>query len=152
MERKRYFVGLFGNNELVCEDNGRFYYYIRRMDEQILLDGNKNEKMMKLLKRRNEEEKDVEFDEEMIERGVTMMLSEDGTRWEGDWYNQEPFGFGCLYDGEGNRIYSGFMFEGKKIGFGEEYFADNHKVDYCGNFVNDKRHGWGTSYDRNNNK
>ena len=54
-----------------------------------------------------------------------------------------------MYDGEGNRIYSGFMFEGKKIGFGTEYFADNHKVDYCGNYMNDKRHGWGTTYDRN---
>ena len=74
------------------------------------------------------------------------MLSEDGTRWEGDWFNGKPFGFGSVYDGEGNRIYSGFMFEGKKVGFGTEYFADNHKVDYCGNFVNDKRHGWNSVY------
>ena len=44
------------------------------------------------------------------------------------------------------------MFEGKKIGFGTEYFADNHKVDYCGHFMNDKRHGWGVSYDRNGQK
>ena len=44
------------------------------------------------------------------------------------------------------------MFEGKKIGFGTEYFADTHTVDYCGHFMNDKRHGWGTTYDRNGNK
>ena len=25
-------------------------------------------------------------------------------------------------------------------------------MDYCGNFMNDKRHGWGTTYDRNGNK
>ena len=49
------------------------------------------------------------------------MISEDGSRWEGDWFNEQPFGFGSVYDGEGNRIYSGFMFEGKKVGFGEEY-------------------------------
>ena len=58
----------------------------------------------------------------------------------------------AIYDGEGNRIYSGFVFEGKKVGFGEEYFADTHTVDYCGNFMNDKRHGWGSTYDKNGNK
>ena len=79
-------------------------------------------------------------------------MNEDGSRWEGDWYNEKPFGFGSLFDGEGNRVYSGFMFDGKKIGFGTEYFADNHQVDYCGNFMNDKRHGWGTTYDRNGQK
>ena len=44
------------------------------------------------------------------------------------------------------------MFEGKKIGFGTEFFSDNHQVDYCGHFINDKRHGWGITYDRNGNK
>ena len=44
------------------------------------------------------------------------------------------------------------MFKGKKIGFGTEFFSDNHKVDYCGNFMNDLRHGWGTTYDRNGQK
>ena len=88
----------------------------------------------------------------IVERNVKKILNEDGSRWEGDWLNGFPFGFGSLFDGEGNRIYSGFMFDGKKIGFGEEYFADNHKVDYSGNFINDKRHGWGTTYDRNGQK
>ena len=89
------------------------------------------------------------FDETTIEKKVTKVLNEDGTRWEGDWFNGKPFGFGSVYDGEGNRIYSGFMCEGKKIAFGTEYFADTHMVDYCGNFVNNKKHGWGTTYDRN---
>ena len=87
-----------------------------------------------------------------VKKEVIKKINEDGSRWEGDWYNQQPFGFGSIYDGDGNRIYSGFMFDGKKIGFGTEYFSDNHKVDYCGNFINDKRHGWGTTYDRNGSK
>ena len=87
-----------------------------------------------------------------IERDVKKMLDEDGSRWEGDWYNEQPIGFGSVYDGEGNRMYSGFMFEGKKIGFGTEFFSDNHKVDYCGTFMNGLRHGWGTTYDRNGQK
>ena len=93
-----------------------------------------------------------EMDYNEIEKDVKKVLNEDGSRWEGDWFNEKPFGFGSVYDGEGNRIYSGFMFEGKKIGFGTEYFADNHKVDYCGNYMNDLRHGWGTTYDRNGHK
>ena len=93
-----------------------------------------------------------EVGENEIERCITRLLNEDGSRWEGDWYNDKPFGFGSYFDGVGNRIYSGFMFDGKKIGFGTEYFADNHKVDYSGNFMNDKRHGWGTTYDRNGQK
>ena len=107
---------------------------------------------MRMLKCRRNDNIFEGIDADMIEKGVIKMLNEDGSRWEGDWHNDKPFGFGSLYDGEGNRIYSGFMFEGKKIGFGEEYFADNHKVDYCGNFMNDKRHGWGTTYDRNGQK
>ena len=77
------------------------------------------------------------------------MIGEDGSRWEGDWYDGKPFGFGSYYDGDGNRMYSGFVFERKKVGFGTEYFADTHTVDYCGNFFNDKRHGWGITYNKN---
>ena len=94
----------------------------------------------------------VSFSDEEICRNDRIVISDDGSRWEGDVFNQQPFGFGSFYDGEGNRVYSGFMFEGKKVGFGTEYFADNHTVDYCGNFINDKRHGWGVSYDRNGQK
>ena len=43
-------------------------------------------------------------------------------------------------------------YKGKRVGFGTEFNFDNHKVDQCGNFINDKRHGWGTTYDRNNTK
>ena len=111
----------------------------------------KYEKKMKLkVVWENEREYDG-VDDGTIEKNVKEEL-DDGSRWEGDWYNQQPFGFGCYYDGEGNRIYSGCMFDGKKIGFGTEFFSDNHKVDYCGNFMNDLRCGWGTTYDRNGNK
>ena len=85
-------------------------------------------------------------------KNIVKQLSDDGSRWEGDWYCEKPFGFGSYYDGEGNRMYKGFVFEGKKVGFGEEYFADTHTIDYCGNFMNDKRHGWGSTYDRNGDK
>ena len=62
-----------------------------------------------------------------IDRDITIQLDEDGSRWEGNWYNERPFGFGSLFDGEGNRIYSEFMFDGKKVGFGIDLLDDVQK-------------------------
>ena len=152
MERKSYFLGFGGDEKLVIEKTDLFYYYSKGANRQILLEGNGNDNSIRLLRREPGVDEFVGVEENEIEKNVKKILNEDGSRWEGDWYNEKPFGFGSLFDGDGNRIYSGFMFEGKKIGFGTEYFADNHKVDYCGNFMNDKRHGWGTTYDRNGQK
>ena len=152
MERKQYFFGLFNKYELVCEESDQFHFTSKGNNEQILVEGRKSDYSMKLLKRKSSEENYVTIDENGIEKKVTRQINEDGSRWEGDWYDEKPFGFGSYYDGEGNRMYSGFVFEGKKVAYGLEYFADSHTVDYCGNFMDDKRHGWGTSYDRNGNK
>ena len=149
MEEKRYFLGLLGNYKLVIKDNHQVYYSDSVCGESMLVECSKSDNSMTLLKRRCNADVFVRIDGCEIGKGVKKMLNEDGSRWEGDWYNEKPFGFGSLFDGEGNRIYSGFMFEGKRVGFGTEYFADCSKVDYCGNFINDKRHGWGESYDRN---
>ena len=149
-EERKFQIGLFRANSLHDNGNGKLCYTINTCDDVILLECNRNNNSMRILKRTLKGKDFKEVDENAIEKGAIKILSEDGSRWEGDWYNNNAFGFGCLYDGEGNRMYSGFMFEGKKIGFGTEFFSDNHKVDYCGNFMEDKRHGWGTTYDRNN--
>ena len=152
MDRRRYSIGLFGATKLEGGEDRKYYYSFNRDGERFMVDCDVNEKSMKWLKRQNDN-RFVNFDvDTKIERRAIKVISEDGSRWEGDWYKEKPFGFGSLYDGEGNRVYSGFMFEGKKVGFGTEYFADSHTVDYCGNFLNDLRHGWGTIYDRNGNK
>ena len=136
--------------QLAFDDDKSSYYYHRYFgNDHIVIIFKQNDNSITCL-----QFKDVMnvVNKNEVEKGVTIQLNDDGSRWEGDWYNQQPFGFGSLFDGEGNKIYNGFMFEGKKVIFGTEYFADNHKVDYCGNFVNDKRHGWGCTYDRNGNK
>ena len=150
-EERYYKMGLFGGISLHDYGNGVLCYKIRLDNDEMMLECNRDENTMRMLKRRNNESEFEEINQNEIEKDVKKMMSDDGSRWEGDWLTEKPFGFGSVYDGEGNRIYSGFMFEGKKSGFGTEYFADNHKVDYCGNFMNDLRHGWGTTYDRNGN-
>ena len=151
MEGKTYKVGLFHDMQLMIVNNDNLCYIRVDSGDKIKVVCNKNDYSMKLYFM-VDNDSFCEIDRGEVEKKVIMQTMENGSRWEGDLFNQFPFGFGSIYDGEGNRIYSGFMFEGKKIGFGEEYFADNHKVDYCGNFMNDKRHGWGTTYDRNGNK
>ena len=151
MDRKTYDIGLFGKERLVCEGED-IYYYTTYHNEDVMLICDKNEKIMKMKVRKKNEQEYTEFDDGKIEKEVRRLLDDDGSRWEGDLLNEQPLGFGSLYDGEGNRTYSGFMFDGKKIAFGEEYFADNQKVDYCGTFMNGLRHGWVTTYDRNGQK
>ena len=149
---KNYCVGLFGSRELKIVNESVIHYQHSANNKVFLLVCNKTEETMRFMKTNEKNKRLGKSYAKSVEKSVVRQISEDGSRWEGDWYNQPPFGFGSVYDGEGNRIYSGFMFEGKKIGFGTEYFADNHNVDYCGNFMNDKRHGWGTIYDRNGQK
>ena len=133
MDGKKHCLGLFGRNALICDGEVIYYYYSAENEEMVLV-CEKNKKKMMMKKRKGCSDNYVDIDENEIEKSIVKQISDDGSRWEGDWYTEKPFGFGNLYDGEGNRMYSGFMFEGKKIGFGTEYFADNHKVDYCGNF------------------
>jgi len=148
---KCYIDRIYSKDKIEVKDNLVEYYTTNKKKTVIKLECDIEKKEMKASQSKDNVHF-VSFSDEEICRNDRIVISDDGSRWEGDVFNQQPFGFGSFYDGEGNRIYSGFMFEGKKIGFGEEYFADNHKVDYCGNFINDKRHGWGITYDRNGEK
>ena len=146
MEKRVYEIGLLKNPKLIVERDDVFEYYLQTQDSNIIVKCNKSDLSIRIsMGDESTEQTDG------IEKNEVKQLYEDGSRWEGDWYNEKPFGFGSYFDGVGNRIYSGFMFDGKKVGFGTEFFSDTHTVDYCGNFMNDKRHGWGTTYDRNGN-
>ena len=152
MDRRSYFLSLFCNDKLVCEGDEKFYYITKVNDEFVMMECKRSDNSVTLLKRKTVVDDYAIVDENEIERSVKIAISNDGSRWEGDWYDEKPFGFGSIYDGEGNRIYSGFMFNGKKVVYGIEFFVDTHTVDYCGNFWNNQRHGRGSSYDRNGNK
>ena len=43
------------------------------------------------------------------------------------------------------------MFQGKKVCYGEEYYPESNTIEYCGNFINGLRHGWGYTYDKEGN-
>lgn len=79
-------------------------------------------------------------------------LNNDGYRWEGSLLNGLPFGYGCIYGSDNELMYCGFVFEGKKVCYGMEYYPSINIIQYCGSFVNGLRYGFGFLYDMNGNE
>ena len=83
-----------------------------------------------------------------IEHAKVLDLSDDGKRWEGDVLNNEPYGWGLLYDSEGEKVYEGFKNGEVSVCYGRSYYPDIQKVEYEGMICEGKRWGRGVQYDR----
>ena len=83
--------------------------------------------------------------------GQVLDLNDDGERWEGDVLNDEPYGWGVLYDKEGEKAYEGFRIGDVNVCYGIQYYSDIQKVEYEGEWCEGKRWGRGTQYDRDGN-
>ena len=59
-----------------------------------------------------------------------------------------PFGYGILYNEEGEKEYEGFMMDGEKVCFGTTYYPDLDQIKYKGCYYKDDRFGYGVLYDR----
>ena len=75
-------------------------------------------------------------------------MNTSGKRWEGYVKDGKPFGYGILYDEEGNKEYEGFMMDGLKTCYGKEYYSDIDTLKYDGCYHRGKRFGRGILYDR----
>ena len=78
-----------------------------------------------------------------------MDLDVNGRRWEGSVREGKPFGYGILYNEEGQKTYEGFMIDQTRICFGREYYNDIERVSYVGCYFDGKHFGYGVLYDRN---
>ena len=87
-----------------------------------------------------------------IEHNVVLNLNDDGERWEGDVLNDEPYGWGVLYDSENRIAFKGFRIGEVSVCYGTRYYADIQKVEYKGVMCEGKRWGRGIQYDRKGNK
>ena len=76
-------------------------------------------------------------------------LSVEGDRWEGDVLNDEPYGWGVLYDNNNGVVYEGFRVGEMNLCYGRRYYADIARIEYEGEFCDGKRWGKGVQYDRN---
>ena len=86
-----------------------------------------------------------------IEHKQVLDLSDEGERWEGDVLNNQPCGWGVLYDSEGEKKYEGFMIGEAYVCYGTRYYSDIQKVEYEGEWCGGKRWGRGIQYDRRGN-
>ena len=84
-----------------------------------------------------------------VEHAKVLDLSDDGERWEGDVLNNQPCGWGVLYDSENRRVYEGFRIRGVNVCYGRSYYSDIGVIEYEGEWFGGKRWGRGTQYDRN---
>ena len=78
----------------------------------------------------------------------TIDLNSNGRRWEGSISNALPYGYGILYDEDGNKSYEGFMISHHRVCFGSDYY-DIGCIQYQGSYYRDQKWGLGTLYDRN---
>ena len=86
-----------------------------------------------------------------VEHKQVLDLSDDGERWEGDVLNDQPYGWGVLYDSEGEKVYEGFRLKEVNVCYGRSYYPDIQKVEYEGGICEGKHWGRGVLYDRNGN-
>ena len=92
------------------------------------------EKSMKVKTRNKNSSEWIEMNMDSFIKNDIVDLNENGTRWEGDSLNGSPFGYGSIYNSENQLIFKGFVFEGMKVCFGEEYYGDIGIVEYEGNY------------------
>ena len=84
-----------------------------------------------------------------MKRNEILDLSVEGDRWEGDVLNNEPCGWGVLYDKEGSVVYEGFRVGDLNVCYGRTYYSDISRVEYEGEWCDGGRWGRGVQYDRN---
>ena len=83
-----------------------------------------------------------------IEHNQVLDLSDDGERWEGDMLDDEPCGWGVLYDSENRMVYEGFRIGDVSVCYGRSYYSDVGVIEYEGEWFEGKRWGKGIQYDR----
>lgn len=75
-------------------------------------------------------------------------LSIEGDRWEGNVLNDEPFGWGVLYDKNNSRVYEGFRMGDMNVCYGCLYYSDISQIEYDGEWCYGIRWGRGIHYNR----
>ena len=90
-------------------------------------------------------------DVKRIEHNQVLDLSDDGERWEGDVLNNQPYGWGVLYDSENRMVYEGFRLKDVNVCYGRSYYSEIGVIEYKGEWFERKRWGRGIQYNRNGN-
>ena len=119
---------------LHCEDS----VVLEMNEERVVIGDTQSHQLLRV----NEE------DMKGIEHNVVLDMKEKGERWEGDVLNDQPYGWGVLYDSENRMVYEGFRIGEVSVCYGTRYYSDIQKVEYEGEWCEGNRMGDGVLYDR----
>ena len=119
---------------LHCEDS----VVLEMNEERIVIGDTQSHQLLRV----NEE------DMKGIEHNVVLDMKEKGERWEGDVLNDQPYGWGVLYDSENRMVYEGFRIGDVNVCYGRSYYPENGRVEYEGEWCEGNRMGAGVLYDR----
>ena len=108
----------------------------------------KKKAVLKGLMRRSAREDWVLMNANEIERNQVLDMSASGERWEGDVLDDQPCGWGVLYDKGNNREYEGFRVGDVNVCYGTRYYSDLGVIEYEGEWCEGKRWGRGVQFDR----
>ena len=87
-----------------------------------------------------------------IEHAQVLDLNDDGERWEGDVLHNQPYGWGVLFNADGEKVYEGFRLKDVSVCYGRSYYPDIQRVEYEGEIYDGRRWRRGTHYDRKGNR
>ena len=146
----RYSVGFLGYDYL--EIDNCIYCQSIQLSSGVIqrIICNNKESWMKVLVRENSQPDEKQIDIRELKLGVVIDLNENGTRWEGGSLHGNPFGFGCIYNEENQLIYKGFMYKGKKVCYGVDFYGDLSIIEYDGGYYDNMRFGKGKIYNKKN--
>ena len=121
-----------------------------RVNDDVMVEGNEERVVVVDMK-----EKELlqlsEVDLSEVKHNKIVDLSVEGDRWEGDALNDEPCGWGVLYDEEGRMVYEGFRIGEVNACYGRAYYVDIGVIEYEGEWCDGVRWGRGVQYDRKGN-
>ena len=142
---KKYYRLVEACNYCRMEVDGSVYTVYEELPNRLLrlIECNKDEKWIKVKTRDNYRSEHKEIDLSNFKNGQTIYLADSNTRWEGGSLDGVPCGYGCFYNEKNELIYTGFVFEGKKICYGMEFYPETSLIQFCGCFYHDKRNGGG---------
>ena len=143
-----YQFGVFQQEGVIIEGEWIISVLENQNEGYTRIEFNINTKETKLKKKENWESNYNSVDLFIIQSKSLLDLSNEGMRWEGRCLNDTPFGYGILYNKYNEMIYQGVMIGNRKECFGTDFYQDLGLVEYCGCYWNNKRHGFGMSYDR----
>ena len=91
----------------------------------------------------------IRVDDSMLYTSKTVLdLNDEGERWEGEVHQGQPYGWGVLYDKEGEKKYEGFRIGDVNVCYGTLYYSDIRTKEYQGEWCGGQRWGRGTHFDR----